>query len=117
MRRALLIAAALVMIAAPVPAQEPPPTPDRPLADAAQEVLGPGKVEWLEQPSLGAEDFAELLQGIRGTMFRLGVAGPGGCSPLHSNTFNPDEGSIAVGIQVLSLSLLRWMAARALVEP
>ena len=87
------------------------------VADAAQEVLGPGKVEWLEQPSLGAEDFAELLQGIRGTMFRLGVAGPGGCSPLHSNTFNPDEGSIAVGIQVLSLSLLRWMAARALVEP
>jgi hypothetical protein len=45
-------------------------------------------------------------------MFRLGVAGPQGCTPLHSNSFEPDEGCLAVGIQVLSLSLLRWMQAR-----
>jgi hypothetical protein len=44
-------------------------------------------------------------------MFRLGVAGPAGCTPLHSNTFAPDEASLAVGIRVLTLSLLRWMAA------
>jgi cytochrome c-type biogenesis protein CcmH len=37
MRRALLTAFALVLIATPVAAQEPPPKPDRPLADAAQE--------------------------------------------------------------------------------
>ncbi|MBW8305231.1 MAG: cytochrome c-type biogenesis protein CcmH [Brevundimonas sp.] len=38
MRRALLIAAAsLGLIAAPAFAQEPPPAPDRPLPDAAQE--------------------------------------------------------------------------------
>jgi metal-dependent amidase/aminoacylase/carboxypeptidase family protein len=66
-------------------------------------------VQWLEQPSLGAEDFAELLTDTRGTMFRLGVAGPDGCSPLHSNTFDPDEGCLAVGVGVLALSLLRWM--------
>ena len=42
-------------------------------------------------------------------MFRLGVAGPEGCSPLHSNTFCPDEGALEVGIRVLTLSLLRWM--------
>jgi hypothetical protein len=40
----------------------------------------------------------------------LGVAGPQGCTPLHSNTFAPDEGALAVGVRVLSLSLLRWMA-------
>ncbi|SBO43980.1 putative enzyme [Cyanobium sp. NIES-981] len=79
------------------------------VAAAGCELLGSEQVLWLEQPSLGAEDFAELLDGTRGTMFRLGVAGPGGCTPLHSNTFAPDEGALAVGVRVLTLSLLRWM--------
>ena len=79
------------------------------VADVACDLLGPGKVLWLEQPSLGAEDFAQLLEGTRGTMFRLGVAGPGGCTPLHSNTFAPDETSIPVGIRVLTASLLAAM--------
>jgi amidohydrolase len=82
------------------------------VAEAAVEVLGRSNVRWLEQPSLGAEDFAELQRETPGTMFRLGVAGPQGCTPLHSNSFEPDEGCLAVGIQVLSLSLLRWMQAR-----
>lgn len=77
-------------------------------------LLGRERVQWLEQPSLGAEDFAELLAGCRGTMFRLGVAGPEGCTPLHSNSFAPDEGAIPVGIRVLTGSLLaamdRWVA-------
>jgi amidohydrolase len=79
------------------------------VAEAAVELLGRERVQWLEQPSLGAEDFAELLDGVRGTMFRLGVAGPNGCTPLHSNTFAPDEGALEVGVKVLALSLLRWM--------
>ncbi len=79
------------------------------VADSAVALLGRSKVQWLEQPSLGAEDFAELLADTRGTMFRLGVAGPEGCTPLHSNAFAPDEGCLEVGIKVLTLSLLRWM--------
>jgi amidohydrolase len=79
------------------------------VALAASDLLGAEKVQWLEQPSLGAEDFAELLRDCRGTMFRLGVAGPEGCSPLHSNTFLADEGALEVGIRVLTLSLLRWI--------
>lgn len=79
------------------------------VADAAVDLLGRSQVQWLEQPSLGAEDFAELLEGTRGTMFRLGVAGPNGCTPLHSNAFSPDEGCLEVGVKVLTLSLLRWM--------
>ena len=78
------------------------------VAEAAVELLGRERVQWLEQPSLGAEDFAELLEGSRGTMFRLGVAGPEGCTPLHSNSFAPDEGCLAVGIRVLTASLLCW---------
>ena len=90
----------------------PPVHNDRELtelvASVAGELLGPGQVQWLDQPSLGAEDFAQLLEDTRGTMFRLGVAGPSGCSPLHSNSFDPDEGCLAVGIGVLAQSLLRW---------
>ncbi|KEF41189.1 MAG: hydrolase [Cyanobium sp. CACIAM 14] len=79
------------------------------VAHAAVDLLGRSRVQWLEQPSLGAEDFAELLADTRGTMFRLGVAGPEGCAPLHSNSFDPDEGCLEVGVKVLALSLLRWM--------
>jgi amidohydrolase len=79
------------------------------VADVAAGLLGRDRVRWLEQPSLGAEDFAELLDGTRGTMFRLGVAGPDGCTPLHSNGFAPDESAIGVGIRVLSASLLAAM--------
>ena len=79
------------------------------VADVATGLLGRDRVRWLEQPSLGAEDFAELLDGTRGTMFRLGVAGPDGCTPLHSNGFAPDESAIGVGIRVLSASLLAAM--------
>ena len=78
------------------------------VATAAADLLGRERVLWLEQPSLGAEDFAQLLAGTRGTMFRLGVAGPEGCSPLHSNTFAADEGCLPVGIAVLTQALLRW---------
>ena len=81
------------------------------LADAAVALYGRSRVHWLEQPSLGAEDFAQLLaDGLPGTMFRLGVASPQGCTPLHSNTFNPDEGCLAVGVRLLALTLWRWMA-------
>ncbi len=71
--------------------------------------LGEDHVVRLEHPSLGAEDFAELLQGLRGTMFRLGVSGQQGCAPLHNGQFCPEENSLSVGIQVLTATLLAWM--------
>jgi amidohydrolase len=84
------------------------------LAEAATDLLGRDQVIWLEQPSLGAEDFAQLQGHTPATMFRLGVAGPNGCTPLHSNRFDPDEGALAVGVKVLGLSLLRWIGQQAL---
>ena len=83
------------------------------VAGVATELLGCQRVHWLEQPSLGAEDFAELQRDTPATMFRLGVAGPQGCTPLHSNSFAPDERCLAVGVEVLSASLLRWLDARS----
>ena len=56
----------------------------------------------LQKPSLGAEDFAEFLNYVPGAMFRLGVSGKFGCSPLHSAKFNPDEKAIRTGIELLT---------------
>ncbi len=75
--------------------------------DSAIKVLGEENVIELLKPSLGAEDFAEFLNEIPGAMFRLGVSGSKGCTPLHSSKFNPDERAIAVGIKVITESIVK----------
>ena len=75
--------------------------------------LGRDWVVPVEQPSLGAEDFAELLRDVPGMMMRLGVAGPDGCAPLHNGAFAIDETALSVGIEVLAATLLAWMAEHA----
>jgi len=79
------------------------------LESVACSLLGEENVIRLDHPSLGAEDFAELLQGVPGTMFRLGVAGDEDCAPLHNGYFAPDERSLIVGIEVILETLLTWM--------
>ena len=69
--------------------------------------MGQENVIELQKPSLGAEDFAEFLNEIPGSMFRLGVSGSKGCAPLHSSKFNPDERAIAVGIKVIAESIVK----------
>lgn len=75
--------------------------------------LGRDKVLPVEQPSLGAEDFAELLRDVPGMMVRLGVAGPEGCAPLHNGAFALEEDALGVGITVLTATLLAWLAENA----
>ncbi len=77
--------------------------------EAGKSLLGEENVKHLELPSLGAEDFAEFLDDVPGTMFRLGVAPPEGCAPLHNGYFSPDEKSIEIGIRVIFQSLMTWM--------
>ena len=79
------------------------------LETAAVGCLGRECVLPVELPSLGAEDFAELLRDVPGTMMRLGVAGPEGCAPLHNGAFDPDERALGVGVRVLTATLLAWM--------
>ena len=40
-------------------------------------------------------------------MFRLGVSSSKGCPPLHSSKFDPDERAIAVGIKVITESIVK----------
>ncbi len=82
------------------------------LKDCAIDLLGSQRVIYLDKPSLGAEDFAEFLQTVRGTMFRLGVAGSDGCAPLHNGRFALDEASLKTGIEVLTSTMLSWMDQR-----
>ena len=92
----------------------PPVQNDRALTDllerCAIDCLGREQVRPVEQPSLGAEDFAELLRDVPGMMVRLGVAGAQGCAPLHNGQFALDERALAVGIDVLASTLLAWTA-------
>ena len=95
----------------------PPVHNDSALTDliegCAIERLGRERVIPVEKPSLGAEDFAELLRDVPGMMLRLGVAGPDGCAPLHNGAFALDERSLAVGIEVLAATLMQWISLRA----
>ena len=77
------------------------------IRDSAVQILGKKNVIELQKPSLGAEDFAEFLKVVPGAMFRLGVSGKKECSPLHSSKFNPDERAIAVGIKVITETIVR----------
>jgi len=78
------------------------------LRDSGIKVLGQENVIELQKPSLGAEDFAEFLNEIPGAMFRLGVSSSNGCAPLHSSKFDPDERAIAVGIKVITESIVKF---------
>ncbi|WGX94546.1 M20 family metallopeptidase [Nocardioides sp. L-11A] len=71
---------------------------------AAREVLDPGaQIIELERPHLGSEDFAYYQQAVPGAMFMLGCERSGATGGgLHTPTFDPDEGALAVGLAVFS---------------
>ncbi len=80
------------------------------MAEAGHDVLGPEAVQWLEVPSMGAEDFAFYQELIPGAFARLGVANPKKeprhRRPLHSSHFDIDENALPLGAKVMARSLL-----------
>lgn len=74
---------------------------------AARAELGEDSVVLAPQ-SMGGEDFAWFLQGIPGSLMRLGTHVPGGEEyDLHRGDFIVDERALAVGIKVLCAAALR----------
>ncbi|NCB41239.1 MAG: amidohydrolase [Clostridia bacterium] len=69
----------------------------------AVELLGQENVLYKKNPSMGADDFACFINHNKGLYFNLGTRGlhQKGLQTLHSETFNPDEGCIKVGILVM----------------
>ncbi|MDR1634018.1 MAG: amidohydrolase [Bifidobacteriaceae bacterium] len=69
---------------------------------AARAVLGGNNVLVADQ-SMGGEDFAWYLREVPGALMRLGVRIPGAQpADLHQPDFDPDEGAIRVGVEVLA---------------
>jgi len=85
------------------------PALTRLLEEVAVAQLGRDKVLLLDHPSLGAEDFAHYLSHLPGCMFRLGVAGPQGCAPLHHGGFDPNEACLPLAVELLATTLRRWL--------
>ncbi|MFC8302879.1 amidohydrolase [Specibacter sp. NPDC057265] len=80
---------------------------------AARNELGEDSVVLAPQ-SMGGEDFAWFLQGIPGTLMRLGTHVPGGEEyDLHRGDYIVDERALSVGIRVLTAAALRTLRAPA----
>ena len=75
-------------------------------------VLGPTAVLQTE-PIMAAEDFAELARVVPGFYVSLGVGNKaqGWTSYVHTPTFQPDEGSITVGVRAAAALLLGELEA------
>ena len=73
--------------------------------------LSAGAIEWIDQPSMGSEDFSYYLEHVPGAMFRLGVAGDQvGNAALHTAAFDIDEHAIAIGCKIMAASVINHFA-------
>jgi hippurate hydrolase len=65
----------------------------------ATELFGPDNVAWLEQPRMGSEDFADMLQAVPGAYVWLGqTPGPG----LHNPAYQFDDAILPLGAALLA---------------
>jgi amidohydrolase len=79
------------------------------LEKASREAWGNSHVQIINEPSLGAEDFAMYLQHAPGSMFRLGVGKHDQVNyPLHHPEFEVNEEAIAVGVVTLAYSVYKY---------
>ena len=83
--------------------------------DAAVQVLDPAAVDWIDQPSMGSEDFSFYLEHAPGAMFRLGIAGPQvGTAPLHTGNFDIDEHAILHAAKLFAASVVNYFDPKRL---
>tara|TARA_B100000212_G_scaffold285659_1_gene226174 strand:+ start:940 stop:2103 length:1164 start_codon:yes stop_codon:yes gene_type:complete len=80
---------------------------NRVLRESAIKLFGSSNVIELQKPSMGAEDFAEFLNFVPGSMFRLGVSKTDEFFPLHSSGFNPDEDAIRIAVKLITETIIR----------
>ncbi|TWU17513.1 putative hydrolase YxeP [Novipirellula galeiformis] len=79
------------------------------LSTSATQLFTAGAVEWIDEPSMGSEDFSYYLEHVPGAMFRLGVAGEQvGHAPLHTPAFDIDERAILVGAKLFAAAVIAY---------
>lgn len=81
------------------------------IEQAAGDIIGSDKVIYLENASMGGEDFSFYLEKITGVMFRLGTASadPSTRLALHNPKLTFDEKAITTGIKVMSAAVLKYL--------
>ncbi len=83
------------------------------LVESVNQTLSAGAIEWIDQPSMGSEDFSYYLEQIPGAMLRLGVGGDQvGHAPLHTSAFDVDERALAVGSQIFAATVINYFDPR-----
>ena len=81
------------------------------IADIARKELGESGIVFMEEPSLGADDFAYFTSKVRGVYFNIGTYKKGQHEPqmLHNEFFSPDEECIKAGILMEVLGTLKFL--------
>ncbi len=82
------------------------------IAHEARQLLGEERVQQIEKPSMGGEDFANYLTHIPGAMFRVGCRGGEAPPPLHSPRFDIDPLALSVSAKLLARTACAWMEQR-----
>ena len=84
------------------------------LAQEANALLGVGKLQWKEKPSLGVEDFAFFLKERPGAFYHLGCGNreKGIHAPLHSKLFDIDESCLPIGVAMQAAAALKLLKER-----
>jgi amidohydrolase len=62
------------------------------------------------QPSMGAEDFALMSQVVPAFQLGIGSGAPGRSDHLHNSDYQPDEGSITLGVQALARAAMEMLS-------
>ena len=60
-------------------------------------------------PSMGAEDFADIAAVVPSAHFRVGAGQPGRQDRLHNSNYQPDERCIGNGVEALSRAALEFL--------
>ncbi len=78
------------------------------VAAACRAELGPGRVSFVEDKTMGGEDFAFIAERVPSAHFWLGARTPGKADwpPLHSPSFTVDERCLPVGAAALAAGAL-----------
>ena len=81
------------------------------IADVAEKEIGRGSVIFMDDPSLGADDFAYFTSKVPGVYFNIGTYKEGQTLPqaLHNENFAPDEECIKYGVLMNVLGALRLL--------
>ncbi|MEZ5661681.1 MAG: M20 aminoacylase family protein [Burkholderiaceae bacterium] len=78
-------------------------------AEVAAGLVGPDHLVGDLEPSMGAEDFAFMLQERPGAYFRIGQAGqPGGCF-LHNTRYDFNDAILPLGAALFTRLAERWL--------